>query len=75
MPIKVFDNSETFSRFTIEIDGNVFGASSNPFSPQGFGQYCGSKAECYRRNRNWGKAVKFENLPDKLKEWIEMIKN
>lgn len=46
--IRIFDNGgETFDRYTL-IDtknGEVFGASSNPFSPLGFGQYCGNIVE------------------------------
>jgi hypothetical protein len=46
--IKVFDNGgETFDRFTIVNleDGEVYGASENPFHPQGFGQFCGNVVE------------------------------
>lgn len=40
----VFDNEgETFDRFTIvtKEDAMLFGASEHPFSPLGFGQFCG----------------------------------
>lgn len=38
----VFDNGKTFDRYTIidKKNGNVFGSSSNPFHPQGFGCFC-----------------------------------
>jgi len=42
--IFVFDNGgETLDRYTIifKEDASLFGASENPFHPQGFGQYCG----------------------------------
>lgn len=46
----IFDNNgETLDRFTI-IDlktGDMFGASLNPFHPQGFGQNCGNPAWDY----------------------------
>ena len=40
----VFDNEgESFDRFTIVVkeDAMIFGASEHPFSPLGFGQFCG----------------------------------
>jgi hypothetical protein len=39
----LFDNGgETFDRYTIIThDGHVYGSSTEPFHPQGFGQYCG----------------------------------
>lgn len=46
----IFDNGgETMDRFTIInlIDGEMYGASENPFHPLGFGQYCGSPAHTY----------------------------
>lgn len=48
--LAIFDNGgETFDRFTIINlqDGEMYGASLNPFHPQGFGQYCGSPAHDY----------------------------
>ena len=50
--IIILDNGgETFDRYTI-IDrntGEMVGASTNPFHPLGFGQYCGNVAENYYR--------------------------
>lgn len=48
--IIVFDNNgETFDRYTIldKSTGEMYGASENPFHPQGFGQYCGNVADNY----------------------------
>jgi hypothetical protein len=48
--IVVFDNGgETFDRFTIinKSNGEMIGASEQPFHPQGFGQYCGNIAWDY----------------------------
>jgi hypothetical protein len=45
------NNGETFDRYTI-IDtktGDCWGASDNPFHPQGLGQYCGNIADNYFR--------------------------
>jgi hypothetical protein len=38
----IFDNEgKTFDRYTIILqNGDILGASFNPFDPQGFGQYC-----------------------------------
>jgi len=46
----IFDNNgETFDRFTIidKMTGDIYGASSDPFHPQGFGQSCGNVAWNY----------------------------
>ena len=43
---RYFDNGgETCDRYTIIIDGSVYGMSHNPTSPQGFNQYCGEEGE------------------------------
>jgi hypothetical protein len=67
----VFDNNgETFDRFTIldKKTGDIIGSSSNPFSPQGFGQHCGNVADNYwnvaygyswRKRINVKKSIKF----------------
>ena len=43
------NNGETFDRYTIinELDGEMIGASDNPFHPLGFGQHCGNVADNY----------------------------
>ena len=43
----ILDNKgETFDRYTIILpNGDCYGASENPFHPQGFGQYCGNIAD------------------------------
>lgn len=41
--IYVFENPETFDKYTIILpDGDLLGASDNPFHPCGFGQYSGN---------------------------------
>lgn len=50
--IIVLDNGgQTYDRFTIinKENGDMFGASSDPFHPMGFGQYCGNVADDYWR--------------------------
>ena len=50
--VLVFDNNgETFDRYTIlnKQTGDLYGASSDPYHPQGFGQYCGNAADQYWR--------------------------
>ncbi len=42
MNIQVYDNGgETFDRYTVIIDNDVFGMSENPLSASGFNQWCG----------------------------------
>ena len=50
-PIILDNQGETFDRYTIITpDGEVYGASVDPFHPQGFGQYCGHSIElCYKQ--------------------------
>ena len=43
MSIRIYDNDgETFDRYTVIIDNNVFTMSHNAQSPQGFNQYVGT---------------------------------
>lgn len=50
--VLIYDNGgETFDQYTF-IDkntGHMWGSSSNPFHPQGFGSYCGNRAEDFYR--------------------------
>lgn len=48
----VFDNDgTTFDRYSIINlnDGEMYGSSEHPYSPQGFGQYCGNIVESYMK--------------------------
>jgi hypothetical protein len=48
--ITVIDNNgDTFDRYTIidKRNGDMIGSSDNPFSPLGFGQYCGNLVDNY----------------------------
>jgi hypothetical protein len=58
--IIVYDNvGESYDRFTI-IDtktGDMYGSSSEPFQPNGFGQYCGNLVSSYM-NQTYGAIYK-----------------
>jgi len=43
------NNGETFDRYTIidKVTGDIIGSSEYPFSPLGFGQFCGNVADNY----------------------------
>jgi hypothetical protein len=51
------DGGETLDRYTIVNlkDGEMIGASDDPFHPLGFGQYCGNVADNY-----WNRAYGYE---------------
>lgn len=65
--IVCFDNGgETFDRFTIIdlISGDMIGASERPFSPLGFGQYCGNPAHiafAFEVGAGWISRISREN--------------
>lgn len=72
----VFDNGgETFDRYTIVTsETNVFGASENPFHPQGFGQYCFTSTDVHERwyedrNRKMPKYIVKSTLSDVLRNY------
>jgi hypothetical protein len=50
--VYVFDNDgKTFDQYTIlTSDGDIFGSSANPFSPQGVGNYSHSLMDRHTRN-------------------------
>lgn len=110
MKVYIFDNSSTehatFDNFTIILEsGEIYGASENPFHPQGFGQYSchvvetsiNSDREKYdyeqgkypdritakhlklylkavrSKNPPLGVEVQFEDLPEKVKEYINQL--
>lgn len=57
MILKVWDNGgKTFDRYTVRVRNDYFGMSENPFSPQGFNQYCGSYGEI-KEGRHLGKLL------------------
>ena len=63
MATEIYDigPDKEFDRYTVIVDGQVFGMSENPLQPCGFNQYCGELAALpYARQ---GKRVDFKNLP------------
>lgn len=89
MEFIVFDNKAiTLDRYTIVLeDGEMYGASLNPYSPQGFGQYCGNafhlcgwdskdldrlKYEIVKAG-NIGESVEFRNLPSDVQKFINYV--
>jgi hypothetical protein len=57
--VRVFDNGGiTNERYTVIIDGSVYGMNQLPFHPAyGFSQYCGEVSDGYQWNKNWGQEV------------------
>jgi hypothetical protein len=77
--IRAFDNEgKTWDRYTIVIDGAVYGMSCNADSPAGFNQYSGSIAECTavldvlsgKSDDNIGKEVMLTDLPSAVRKGI-----
>lgn len=73
------DGGATFDRYTI-IDlqsGAIYGASSNPFAPNGFGQYCGDvkpqKVAEYVNGNYWGRKVDADCIPAAVVQYAEMV--
>lgn len=72
----VLDNSgETYDRYTIILQNcDVYGADSNPFQPQGFGQYSHNIAHSYYYHAwgaNWRKYLNSKKLiAGKLREYL-----
>jgi len=75
--VTIFDNGyATFDRYTIiNMDnGDVYGASTDPFHPQGFGQFA-LKAENpneFAKSTHLGNKVAFEDVPEKVQEYIRI---
>jgi hypothetical protein len=67
--VKVYDNGgQTNDRFTIVINGSVYGMNAIPFHlGYGFNQYCGMVSEGYVWNEKCGKEVHdIKELPDEV---------
>ena len=74
------DGGETFDRYTIiEIStGDMCGASAEPFSPLGFGQFCGNVADNYWNvayGYQWRKGLDKRLLDRRIKFAINHFKN
>ena len=59
----ILDNGgKTFDRYTIiNKDGDMFGASVNPFHPQGFGMFCGNVVEYQEKQWRMMNLLKRDN--------------
>ena len=73
--VHVYDNGgSTFDRYTIIIDGEMHGASENPFHPQGFGQYAGEVPSGWTKNKHFahlGKRITdLKTLPEPVQKFI-----
>ena len=57
--VRVYDNGGISNdRYTVVIDGSVFGINTVPFHPTyGFSQYCGEVSQGFTWNQNWGKEI------------------
>lgn len=77
----ILDNGgETFDRYTIinEIDGEMIGASFNPFHPQGFGQHCGNIADNYWNvayGAAWRRDIDTRLINKRIKYAVNLFKN
>ena len=79
--ILILDNGgETLDRYTIvnKADGEMIGASEQPFNPLGFGQYCGNVADNYWRTAygtGWKKGCNKKVLNSRIKYAVELFAN
>lgn len=77
--LSVLDNGgETFDRYTISIlygdESCMFGASENPFHPQGFGMYVGDGGfPNTEENPDVGLPVEFSDLPKDVQKYIDYL--
>lgn len=80
--LRLLVKPETFSSDTDNIKyllrkygkhfNEYFGFSENPFSPQGFGQYCG-EYEVSRSYKHLGRKITLESLPDQAQKYVNYI--
>lgn len=78
--VKVYDNGgETVDRYTIFTpDGFVYGASQDPFHPQGFGQFVGETEKVNPRSHikpgsHLGKRIDPKSTPEKVQQYIRQM--
>lgn len=69
---RIYDNGgKTADRYTILYGDACYGMSADPKSPQGFNQYCGDASKVVETgNEALGKRVKFQDLPEIVREAI-----
>lgn len=50
----------------------MYGFSTDPFHPQGFGQYCG-EYKTSKTYKHLGKLIKLENLPEQAQKYVKQV--
>lgn len=89
MDFIVFDyGDKTLDRYTIITeDGEMYGSSSYPYHPQGFGQNCGNAFQScgweskdfkklkdeITKDGNLGRLVDFKNLPSDVQKYVNYV--
>lgn len=78
--VHVYDNGgDTFDRYTVVIDSQMFGASNDPFHPQGFGQFVGDVPDSWEKIKDFthmGKRITdLKTLPEKVQKYIIQMAN
>ena len=70
----IFDNNgQTADRYTIIFsDGDVIGASTEPFAPQGFGQHCGNLIDNYCRSAFGGRGTERPTTQREINKWLKV---
>ena len=83
--VRIYDNGDkTVDRYTVVMTGNYrksdppfkeylyLGMSSNPYHPQGYGQYGASQDGPIDRPAysHIGKRIKFADLPEPCQDWV-----
>jgi len=78
--VTVYDQPDTLDRYTIILrdpesgEDYWFGASEDPFHPQGFGQGVGDSTTNGPPGPHLGEEVEVSDLPEKVQQYIEQMK-
>ncbi len=75
LKLRIYDNGgKTVDRYTMILpDGEAWGFSSNPYHPQGFGQYAGNLSDLHTFS-HLGKPVKsIRDLPEEASRFVNEI--
>lgn len=78
--VRIYDNGgETFDRYTVIIDRDIYGMSDSAMAPNGFNQYCGTIGECgysdHYENDAGERSVKLFGLPEQVRVAIALRVN
>lgn len=70
-PMTILDNGgESIDRYTIIMDGAVYGMNDSPFNPCGFNQYCGETSNHPDDMSHCGEYVDIQDLPTDVQKAI-----